>query len=103
MQAGIPQEPADIVLSARLSLGESQRKFAQRLKTRQSLICKYETRQVSPPADLVIHCLNLLDAPPGGISTDDLIALVRQRLDGEGMQQARSAVAQVIQCLRRSL
>jgi transcriptional regulator with XRE-family HTH domain len=99
MQVNLRQEPAEIVYLARMALGESQRAFAARLETRQSLISKYENKVVSPPADLVIQCMNLLEGPDGGVSTEDLVMLVKQRLNGERMGQARQAVAQMIRCV----
>lgn len=99
MQGNLRQEPAEIVYSARMVLGESQRAFAARLDTRQSLISKYENKQVSPPADILIHCMNLLDGPADDTSTEDLVVLVKQRLNGDRMRQARQAVAQMIRCI----
>jgi len=99
MQVKLRREPAEIVYSARLALGESQRAFAARLDTRQSLISKYENKQVSPPADLLIHCMNLLDGSTDEMSTEDLVMLVKQRLKGDRMRQARQALAQMIRCV----
>ena len=69
------------------------------MKTKQSLICKYETGQVAPPSGLVIQCMNLLDARVTGVSTEDLIAMVKQHLGGSRMRRAREAVAHVIACV----
>ncbi len=99
MQGNLRREPAEIVHSARMALGESQRAFAARLGTRQSLISKYENKQVSPPANLLIHCMNLFDGATDGVSTEDLVVLVKQRLNGDRMRQAREAVAQMIRCV----
>ena len=94
-------ESAQIVLRARESLGETQRKFAERLGSAQSLICKYERGEVSPPAKVLIHCMNLVDlnAKEEIISTDELTSLIRQRLGGAQMGRARQAVARLIECM----
>jgi transcriptional regulator with XRE-family HTH domain len=99
MQGNLRREPAEIIYSARMAMGESQRVFAARLDTRQSLISKYENKRVSPPADLLIQCVNLLDGPSEDVSTEDLVVLVKQRLNGGRMRQARQAVAQMIRCV----
>ena len=99
MQAELQQAPSDIVHRARMLVGENQRKFAKRVGSAQPLICKYETGQVSPPAGILIHCMNLLGASTAMISTEELTMLVKMRLDGPQMQPARLAVAHLIQCL----
>lgn len=88
-----------IVLWARQATGESQRKFADRLGSSQSLICKYERGEVSPPAALLIQCMNLIGVSAPGISAEDLATLVKTRLKGEAMASARQAVANLIQCM----
>lgn len=94
-------ESARIVLAAREFVGETQREFAARLGTAQSLICKYERGDVSPPAKILIHCMNLTekDEKTPGITADELAALVKRRLGGAQMGQARQAVAKLIECL----
>ena len=102
MQAELQQAPSSIVLRARALVGEDQRTFAKRVGSAQPLICKYETGQVSPPASVLIHCMNLLGGFPATISTEELAALVKTRLDGSHMQNARLAVARLIECLPAS-
>lgn len=99
MQQVKPMEAANIVLEARTCMGESQRTFAARLGTAQSLVCKYERGDVSPPAAILIQCMNLLQMRPGSVSPDELVALVKTRLSGDQMAAARQAVAKLIQCL----
>lgn len=99
MQQVKPMEAASIVLDARTRLGESQRAFAARLGTAQSLVCKYERGDVSPPASVLIQCMNLLQMRPADVSSDELVALVKTRLSGDQMAAARQAVAKLIQCL----
>lgn len=91
-------DAASIVRQARLHTGESQRGFARRMGSAQSLICKYERGEVSPPAKMLIQCMNLLEAKPRVVSTDDLSKLVKTRLSGAGMAPARQAVARLIHC-----
>lgn len=102
MQQVRPTEAASIVLEARTSLKESQRAFAARLGTAQSLVCKYERGDVSPPATVLIHCMNLLQMHSKTVSSEELAALVKSRLSGEQMAAARQAVAKLILCLPRS-
>ena len=97
MQQAKPPEAARIVLEARALLGESQRAFAARLGTAQSLVCKYERGDVSPPASVLIHCMNLLQMSQQSVSSDELVTLIKSRLSGDQMGAARQAVATLIQ------
>lgn len=99
MQQGGSTDAPALVRNARAIVGETQRAFARRLGTLQSLICKYERAEVSPPADVLIHCMNLLRIETKEVTAEDLIALVKARLGGPGMSAARRAVAEVIHCL----
>lgn len=98
MQEATSMKASSIVMEARTSLNESQRAFAARLGTAQSLVCKYERGYVSPPAEILIHCMNLLQMHSRSVSPDELIALVRTHLSGDQMAAARQAVAKLIQC-----
>ena len=99
MQLLKPTEAASIILEARTHLKESQRAFAARLGTAQSLVCKYERGDVSPPAPILIQCMNLLHVRSENVSSDELVALVKTHLSGDQMAAARQAVAKLIQCL----
>ncbi|WP_137947153.1 helix-turn-helix domain-containing protein [Variovorax paradoxus] len=98
----VPADPAAIILRARKIVGETQREFAARLGSAQSLVCKYERGEVSPPADLLIQCMNLIRVGIPDISEEDLATLVRTRLRGARMAPARLAVANLIQCIPES-
>ena len=95
---GIPA-PEQLISQARAATGETQRVFAARLGSSQSLVCKYESGQVTPPPSLLIHCMNLLGFGGRSISQQELMDLVRDRMGGDGMAVAREALAQVIRCL----
>lgn len=93
------EDAASIVLRARQEAGETQRQFAVRLGSAQSLICKYERGDVSPPAEVLIQCMNLLRIGTPDVSAEDLADLVKTRLIGARMAPARQAVAHLIQCM----
>ena len=100
MQGKATVRPGDIIRTARAKLGQSQRRFAHEVGSRQSLICKYEQGAIDPPSPLVIQCMHLLALDvPALVSEDDLEALVRLKLRGEDMGAARLAIAQLIRCL----
>lgn len=96
------EQAAALVRSARLAAGESQRAFAKRMGSRQSLICKYERGEVSPPAPLLIQCMNLTGTPTSDVTPEQLARLVHLRLTGDKMAAARQAVADLIRCLQPS-
>lgn len=93
-------QAAALVRNARRITGESQRAFAARVSSQQSLICKYERGEVSPPAHLLIQCMNLTGMAIDDVSLEQLARLVRTRLSGEKMATARQAVADLIRCLQ---
>lgn len=96
MQTESVIDPANIVRAARSTLNFSQRKFAERVGSRQSLICKYESGIINPPAPLLIQCMNLAGMTPKSVSEEELLDLVRERLAGPTMSTARQAIAQLI-------
>lgn len=97
MQVSPIGHPREIVRASRSRLGLTQKDFAKRLRSRQSLISKYESGAVDPPATLIIHCMNILNADTAPwISEDDLARLVKDELRGDKMGSVRFAVARVI-------
>lgn len=100
MQHKSNERPSDVVKAARKALGETQIVFSRRFGIAQSLISKYEAGLVAPPADLIIHCMNILGGSTSPSVTEGmLLSLIRQRLSGPHMAVARIAVAQLIQAL----
>lgn len=100
MQATSAFAPADVVKRARRCVNETQRAFAKRLNSRQSLISKYERGLVSPPSGILIHCMNLAGVTINASTSElELHQLISQRLAGDDKAAARHVVAQLIQCL----
>ena len=97
MQALNFTDPAKIIKAARSKTSCSQREFAKKIGSKQTLICKYENGKVNPPASLVIHCMNLLISDSGNSTSEsDLVDLVRRKLAGTEMADLRHAVAEII-------
>lgn len=100
MQASFTLAPAEVVKRARACVNETQRAFAERLNSRQSLISKYERGLVSPPSDILIHCMNLGGVPViPFVSELELQKLIGEKLAGDEKATARHVVAQLVQCL----
>jgi len=66
------------------------------------VLSKYEKGTVSPPADLLVGCLETLKLAPEEVSQAQLMDLVRTRLSGDSMGPVRRAIAEVITCLPRA-
>jgi transcriptional regulator with XRE-family HTH domain len=87
-------------MGARRVLDETQAEFAARMGTTQSLISRYEAGLVAPPAELLMHCVDILDSSfAANVTLEALVALVRERLRGAQMVGARTALAHLIQNL----
>lgn len=70
----IEQEKAsEIVRLARDKCALNQQDFAFLLGKTQSILSRYETGSVSPPAEIVIRCMHILK---GGESVDEIEAIV---------------------------
>ena len=54
-------QAAELVTAARAKTKLSQREFGERVGKSQGLISKYESGSVAPPANVIIHCMNILD------------------------------------------
>jgi transcriptional regulator with XRE-family HTH domain len=54
-------EAAQFVRAARQKLRCSQHEFADFIKRSQGVVSKYESGKVSPPADVIMHCMHILN------------------------------------------
>jgi transcriptional regulator with XRE-family HTH domain len=63
MQTTLPDSPAKAVSAARDLLGLSQTQFGATIGRTQTVISKYESGLVNPPADVIMHCMHILSAP----------------------------------------
>lgn len=89
--------PDGIVRDARLRVGETQTLFAQRVRSTQPLVSKYEAGAVAPPASVLMHCIHILsDGFTETITEASLATLVKQRLGGREKAEMRAAVARLI-------
>jgi ribosome-binding protein aMBF1 (putative translation factor) len=55
-------EAAQLVRSARQKLKCSQHEFADSIKRSQGVVSKYESGKVSPPSDVVMHCMHIVNS-----------------------------------------
>lgn len=93
-------QPKEVVKLARLSVRESQQEFALRVASTQPLISRYERGLVSPPSQVLMHCMHILGVPISPLLSEaDLVKLVKQRLGGDRMAPARLVLAQLIYTL----
>ena len=61
MDRPIPPEAAALIRQARAALGLSQAQFGDRLGRSQGVVSRYESGQVAPPADVIMHCMHVLE------------------------------------------
>lgn len=100
----IPQfgSAAQIVASARKKLKLKQDAFGQLIGRGQSLVSKYETGKVDPPAFVVMHCMNILSAGQaleGDVSSIEVARLVESRLEGPQFSKIRAAIVSLVECV----
>jgi transcriptional regulator with XRE-family HTH domain len=89
---------AQLVKNARAIRGATQHVFARELRKDQSVLSKYERGLVLPPADVLMHCMNIVhgDAPEA-MSPDQVAKLVVDRLGPPEFTRLRVALAALIQ------
>lgn len=89
----------EIIRSARGEL--TQAGFAALLKTKQSLISKYESGNASPPANIIDKCMEIIHGKniEGGISLKALEVRMRKVLRGPTQAEARKAFAVILDSL----
>ena len=93
--------PGSLIRAARLFCAKTQEEFAASVKSRQSLISKYERDLVDPPGSLVIHCMHLLRSNyEHTVTEESLIRLIRERLSGDEHAAARAAIASLVSGIR---
>lgn len=93
----VSREPRGVIKGARRLTGETQAEFALRVDSSQSLISRYESGEVDPPAQVLMQCVNILDASfSANVTLDALLILIRDRLRGASMTVARTALAQLV-------
>lgn len=93
------EHAAALVRQARQVTGDTQIAFADRLGVSQSLLSKYERGTVSPPAAVLVRCMEVLHLSVDEVSQEELLKLVRTRLAGREMNAVRAAIANVITCI----
>lgn len=59
-----PLSAAELVRQARVQRGLTQGLFAEEIRRSQGLVSKYEAGRVEPPAEVLMHCLNILGCRP---------------------------------------
>ena len=86
----------EIIRAARGKLIQSA--FAEKLKTSQSLISKYESGKTNPPAGIINECIKIIHGKEieGDISMKSLEILMRKVLGGAAQAQARKAFAVIL-------
>lgn len=55
---------SQLIRDARSKTGLTQGEFAKLMGSKQSLISRYESTHTPPPADLLMHCMHILDLYP---------------------------------------
>jgi DNA-binding XRE family transcriptional regulator len=64
MQASPTTSPAALVRHARRVLALTQADFAIRVGRTQTVISKYEAGLVDPPAEIIMHCMHVINSQP---------------------------------------
>jgi transcriptional regulator with XRE-family HTH domain len=89
----------EIISQAYVLIGKSQREFGHILGKNQSQISKYLRGKISPPAESIIHCLNIIHSK--GLNTANCPATIElqmkiQKLEGEEYAPLRKALNTMI-------
>ncbi len=88
----IPNAPALIVRQARKLLQLNQNDFANRFNKSQGVLSRYETGAVSPPSDIIMHCMHILQNDAEAYDIENLIEKIKL-LEGEKYSKLREALS----------
>lgn len=74
---------SELVQLARKAKGLKQKAFASELGKSQGVVSRYESGEVDPPADVIMHCMHILKAPSveSSVSLGAAVHAVRNALD----------------------
>jgi ribosome-binding protein aMBF1 (putative translation factor) len=61
MSRQLPPNLATLVRQARIESALSQVEFARKLGKSQAVVSRYEAGNVSPPGEVVMHCMHILE------------------------------------------
>ena len=91
----------ETMLAARKTLNLTQGQFAKQLNASQSLISKYESGSVNPPAHIIDECMRIIHEKNinGEISINTLEERLRKVLGGPERANARKAFAVILDSL----
>ena len=90
-------EPKEIVKAAWHASGMSQVRFAKLLNKSQPMLSKYLSGGATPPAEVIILCMNscgLLQTPE--ISASMLAKRIERELSGPSFASTRAAINQIL-------
>ncbi|MEJ1360716.1 MAG: helix-turn-helix domain-containing protein [Candidatus Sedimenticola sp. (ex Thyasira tokunagai)] len=85
------QSTAQILKNARKKLDINQTVFAKQLGKTQGTLSRYESGDVPPPSEVIMHCMHILNSDPASDSVEDLIEKIGQ-LRGEHHSKLREAL-----------
>lgn len=90
-------EPKDIIRVAWQNSGLSQDKFAILLNKSQPMLSKYISGSATPPADVIILCMNKCGFRLNpGISATALSARILKELSGDAYADTRVTISQIL-------
>lgn len=102
MSEDLTKNLKDLVARARDKKGLNQAEFGAVFGKSQGEISRYESGEVRPPADILMHCmheLGLVGAPEPDISASELGKLIQKNLGGKKHHSTRRLLHQLIQRL----
>ncbi|MES9964554.1 MAG: helix-turn-helix domain-containing protein [Candidatus Sedimenticola sp. 20ELBAFRAG] len=67
------QSAAQVLKSARKKLVLNQSDFAKQLGKTQGTLSRYESGDVPPPSEIIMHCMHILNSDPTSDSVEDII------------------------------
>lgn len=88
------ENPSIVVRKAREKLLLNQKEFAKHIGKTQSVLSRYESERVEPPAQVLMQCVNILLSDPTPNSTDSVDEIITKikTLDGEQFSRVRKAL-----------
>jgi predicted transcriptional regulator len=90
-----------VIYKARQKVRENQSEFACTIGKSQSLVSKYERGEVTPPGDVISHCMNILYEQDDEVSMEKLTLAINQ-LSGDKFSATRKSIHSLVMQLTLS-
>ena len=93
-------KPSEVIIKARKNMGLTQKEFGEDeyINKSQCEISRYENEKADPPADIIIHCMHIINTSDDKVEADEIIKKFKL-LTGDKHKNARASINHLLDFL----